>query len=158
MEQTRSPSPRHSHIGISVSHLERSLGFYKEGFGFVEGGHVQIENKHNALFGLDGPIKMQSKFLRLGELVIELIEFTSPPAEISPEMRALNYTDLTHLSFRVADVDEMALRLVTLGGKIHPATRTTDENNGPKGEIVFCTDPDGTRIELMYYPDGVSFA
>jgi glyoxylase I family protein len=149
---------RHSHIGISISDMEHSLAFYKEGFGFVDGVLVQIENKHNALFGLDGPLKMQSRFLRLGELVIELIEFTSPAAQISPEMRALNHTGLTHLSFRVADVDQTASRLAALGGKVHPSTRTTDDGNRPKGEIVFCTDPDGTRIELMYYPDDVKFA
>ena len=152
------PTPRHSHIGISVSDIERSLAFYKQGLGFLEGSRVQVENKYNALFGFDGPIKMQSSFLRLGELVIELIEFTSPATQILPEMRALNHTGLTHLSFRVADVDETGSRLARLGGKVHPSTRTTEEGSGRQGQIVICTDPDGTRIELMYYPDEVKFA
>lgn len=141
-----------------MSDLERSLAFYKEGFGFTEGAHVVVENAHNALFGIEGPIAMQSKFLRLGPAIIELVEFKTPSVVISPEMRELYHTGLTHLSFRVADVEATAAKLADLGGKVHSATLTQESDDGRNGSIIFCTDPDGTRIELMAYQPDLEFA
>lgn len=97
------PVPRMSHVGVSVSDLQRSLTFYTQGFGFVEGVHVTVKNNHHALFGVDGDVSMQSMFLRLGPSIIELVEFSSPATTVMPELRKLYHTGLTHLSFRVAN-------------------------------------------------------
>ena len=51
---------------------------------------------------------------------------------------------LTHLSFVVDDVDAVMARLLDAGGAVVPGT---DANLGIR--VVFLTDPDGTRIELM---------
>ena len=158
MSQILPVLPRISHIGVAVSNMARSLRFYKEGFGFIEGVQVTVENDHNALFGISGPISMQSRFLRLGDVIIELIEFTTPAAVVSSEMRDLYHTGLTHLSFRVLDVEITAAHLAQLGGKIHPSTFTQESGDGREGSIIFCTDPDGTRIELMAYNPDVDFA
>lgn len=151
-------TPRISHIGIAVSDLARSSKFYRDGFGFVDGVQVQVVNEHNALFGIEGSIEMQSRFLRLKDTIIELVEFSIPSAVISPAMRPLFHTGLTHLSFRVEDVQVMASHLERLGGKRQLDTITKDTNGGRSGQIIFCTDPDGTRIELMSYRPDFDFA
>jgi glyoxylase I family protein len=63
--------------------------------------------------------------------------------------RPVNQLGLTHLNFRVDDVDAVAARLRDLGGTVLEHTRTTF---GPEMDFLYCTDPDGTRIELMKLP------
>jgi hypothetical protein len=65
----------------------------------------------------------------------------------------MNQLGLTHLNFRVDDVDRVADGLVALGGTVLAETRTTfDLKGGSVMDFVYCTDPDGTRIELMNLP------
>ena len=69
----------------------------------------------------------------------------------------MNQLGLTHLSVRVQDVDAIAERIRELGGTVFKSFRTKLEEN-PDGSSskfgVYCTDPDGVRIELMRLPDG----
>jgi predicted enzyme related to lactoylglutathione lyase len=53
------------------------------------------------------------------------------------------------LSIRVDDVDAVAEMVERLGGTVVAATRTTF---GTTLDFVYCTDPDGVRIELMNIP------
>ena len=72
------------------------------------------------------------------------------PAPFGPrERRAVNQLGLTHLSFRVRDVAGTAARMVELGGAIVETSRTSIDFGGTALEFVYCTDPDGVRVELM---------
>lgn len=51
---------------------------------------------------------------------------------------------VTHLTFMVRDIDSVATRLVEHGGTI---LEHTDVTIGVR--LLFLTDPDGTRIELI---------
>jgi lactoylglutathione lyase len=55
-----------------------------------------------------------------------------------------NQLGLTHLSFFVDDVDDVAARLTDLGGTVQPRTRAALGY-----DVLFFADPDGTRVELM---------
>ena len=60
----------------------------------------------------------------------------------------MNQLGLTHLSVRVADVDATAARIRELGGAVHEHTRCKfDGPDGSTSDFVYCTDPDGVRIE-----------
>ena len=61
----------------------------------------------------------------------------------------MNRLGLTHLSFRVDDLEAVAAASRTFGGTVVASTRTTLDLGGTVLDFVYCTDPDGVRIELM---------
>ena len=69
----------------------------------------------------------------------------SAPTSAAP----VNQLGLTHLSFRVRDVEAVAAKLVELGGAVVDSSRTEIDFGGTPLFFVYCTDPDGVRVELM---------
>ena len=100
-----------------------------------------------------GDVRLTSKFLHSGDLRIELLAFATPTAFGKPSA-SRNQLGLTHLSFSVDDLDAATERLVRHGGKVIEGTRSTPEG---RIHIIFLADPDGTRIELMKQPKGVTW-
>jgi lactoylglutathione lyase len=94
-------------------------------------------------------VVMTSQFIRRGPTAIELLAFSEPSPFGDRERRAVNQLGLTHLSFRVDDVATTAARIVELGGAVVEPSRTTIDFGGSPLEFVYCTDPDGVRVELM---------
>ena len=62
----------------------------------------------------------------------------------------MNALGLTHLSLRVADLDEVARAVRGAGGHVLAASRV--EIPEARTRALFATDPDGTRIELVEAP------
>ena len=139
--------------------MQRSIAFYRDGLGFEPGTQLTVDPTfgYEGLVGVETPLTMINQFMRLGAMVIELIEFRSPsPVEPDSAPRMMNKIGYTHLSLRYPDVFAKARQLETLGGAIVHSSRTREEMFG--GEIIFVLDPDGNRIELMSYGDEVQFA
>ena len=142
-----------SHLGICVSDLERSLRFYREGLGFEPAMSATVGNEFGGLMELAGEIVLQSRFLRRDGVSIELLRFDSPGHQGNPTRRPMNQLGLTHLSLRVEDVDAVAAVIREFGGTVLEQTRTKLKNpDGSSMDFVYCTDPDGVRIELMRLP------
>jgi catechol 2,3-dioxygenase-like lactoylglutathione lyase family enzyme len=141
-----------SHFGICVSDLERSVRFYCDALGFERAESHAIGNAFAPLMDL-AEVAVTSQFIRKGSATIELLGFDEPTAFGDRGRRALNQLGLTHLSFRVDDLEATAARVVALGGTVVETSRTTIELGPGAGsgslEFVYCTDPDGVRIELM---------
>jgi catechol 2,3-dioxygenase-like lactoylglutathione lyase family enzyme len=137
-----------SHLGICVSDLERSLRFYCDGLGFEKAESHPIGTEFAALMDLPD-VAVTSQFIRRGTTAVELLAFTVPEPVGTSERRPVHQLGLTHLSFRVRDVASVAARLVELGGAIVDSSRTTIDLGGTALEFVYCTDPDGVRVELM---------
>jgi catechol 2,3-dioxygenase-like lactoylglutathione lyase family enzyme len=141
------PAIEPSHLGICVSDVARSTRFYCDGLGFAAAEAYKLDSAQAE--GLDralevpGPVNMVSQFITLDGMKIELLHFESPGVDGRPSSRR-NQRGLTHLSFYVDDVDATAARLEEYGGTILTETRSN-----PGVELVFLTDPDGVRIELM---------
>ena len=133
-----------SHVGVCVSDLERSLRFYCDGLGFEPAASHSVGEEFGALMEVDG-VRLESRFITRDGVSVELLWFESPGHTGNGERRPMNRLGLTHLSFRVEDVDDVAGRLEALGGTVVASSRTT---MSPL-DFVYCTDPDGTRIELM---------
>jgi catechol 2,3-dioxygenase-like lactoylglutathione lyase family enzyme len=141
-----------SHFGICVSDLQRSLRFYCEALGFEQAESHAIGDAFASLMEFDH-VELTSQYIRRESLAIELLAFSSPATVGEAVRRPVNQLGLTHLSFRVDDVDSVAAGIAALGGVVHGQTRTTFElGDGKTMDFVYCTDPDGTRIELMYLP------
>lgn len=141
-----------SHIGICVSDLERSLRFYCDGLGFELVGSHRVGVEFAALMELDA-VAVESRMLTRDGVTIELLAFVHPPPFGSRDRRAMNQFGLTHLSVRVDDVEAVAGTIARLGGEVVRSTRTRFEAGSSPLEFVYCTDPDGVRIELMDLPD-----
>jgi catechol 2,3-dioxygenase-like lactoylglutathione lyase family enzyme len=140
-----------SHFGICVSDLERSLRFYCEGLGFVAAESHTVGDEFGRLMELDA-VALRSQFVRRDAIAIELLQFSSPDTIGEPVRRPMNQLGLTHLSLRVDDVDAVAAAVENLGGTVVTETRTTFDLSGQPLDFVYCTDPDGVRIELMRLP------
>jgi catechol 2,3-dioxygenase-like lactoylglutathione lyase family enzyme len=140
--------PTFSHFGICVSDLARSLRFYTEALGFEAAESHTIGTEFARLMDLPD-VAVTSQFIRKGSTAIELLAFSVPAPFGGRERRAVNQLGLTHLSFRVADVEATAAAIVALGGTRVDSSRTTIDFGGTPLEFVYCTDPDGVRVELM---------
>lgn len=137
-----------SHIGLCVADIERARRFYVDALGFSEGPEVPIDDSMSTFIGLPN-LSGKARFLVHGTMTLELLEFQTPAFIPVDELRPMNLSGLTHLSFRVADVDEAAARIAACGGAIVTESRLSWKVGSiPMGELVFCTDPDGNRIEL----------
>jgi predicted enzyme related to lactoylglutathione lyase len=79
------------------------------------------------------------------ERFIELIGYPNSDVTGSAERRPMNQLGFTHMTLVVDDVGATADRVVEFGGQVHLETMI----DSPYGPIVFCTDPDGVRVELM---------
>lgn len=142
-----------SHVGICVSNLERALRFYCEGLGFELVESYTVGTEFGRLMEVEGNIVLQSRFITRDGVRLELLRFDAPGFQGPAARRPMNQLGLTHLSVRVADVDATATRIRELGGAVLDHTRSKFDNpDGSSSDFVYCTDPDGVRIELMRLP------
>jgi len=137
-----------SHVGICVSDLATSLRFYCEGLGFEEVASHEVGEEFAALMEVDG-VRLRSRMIRREGVTLELLGYEAPGTTGSAERRPMNQLGLTHLSLRVADVGSVAATIESLGGAVVRPSRTTFDFAGTSLDFVYCTDPDGVRIELM---------
>ena len=143
---------RLSHRGICVSDPAASERFYREALGF------EPYQDHGVIEGPDMDKTMELPGVRLRAVmlkrpdgpVIELLHFLAPPASGAREKRSTREYGLVHLSFYVDDIDAWADRVRAAGGTVHEATRAHFAENNTT--MLYCTDPDGVRIELMKAP------
>jgi catechol 2,3-dioxygenase-like lactoylglutathione lyase family enzyme len=137
-----------SHLGICVADLDRSLRFYCEGLGFEEVAAHEVGPEFGGLMELDD-LRLSSRMIHSNGVTVELLGYGSPAVQGEPVRRPMNQLGLTHLSFRVDDLEAVAARIGELGGQVVTSTRTTLDLGGTALDFVYCTDPDGVRIELM---------
>lgn len=144
-----------SHIAVSVAHLRRSTAFYTEVFGFRPGQPYASAGRRVAALMESDPAGFEAVFLRLGDLLLELIEYADPVhrAEVPRPAAELG---VAHLSFVVENLGEVISRAESAGGEIRTLL-AYEFGSGPATEIAFCTDPDGNRLELIQHaaPDEV---
>ena len=62
----------------------------------------------------------------------------------------MHQAGLTHLSFRVQEIDTLVARIEEAGGKYLAETRT--DNPQHMSKVCFVLDPNGVRIELIEAP------
>jgi lactoylglutathione lyase len=139
-----------SHVGLCVSDLDAALRFWCDGLGFERAEGYDLTSE--TVPGLERarevppPVVLRSQMITNGNMKFELLHYRAPGVEGTPSAHR-NQRGLTHVSFWVDDVDEVAARLVACGGTVLADTRTS-----PGVDLVFLADPDGTRVELMARP------
>jgi predicted enzyme related to lactoylglutathione lyase len=96
-----------------------------------------------------------SRMLGRGDLRIELL-WWHDTAELEagwpdPARRPMTSPGFTHLSFRVESIDDLTDATVEAGGTVWPSTLTVlgDPDDPSAVRLMYLTDPDGNRIEVM---------
>jgi predicted enzyme related to lactoylglutathione lyase len=133
------------HIGICVADIERSSRFYTGALGFEAlMGVTEVGAPFDMLIEQAGATLLVQQ-LRCGDATIELLGFAGTEVVGSADRQPMNRRGFTHMTLVVDDIEATAARICEHGGSVHPETRV----DSPFGPILFCTDPDGVRIELM---------
>ena len=142
------------HTGITVSHLERSLAFWRDvlGFELSHTAHQQGELAQE-ITGVEGAeIKLAVLKTPAGHK-IELLEYLAPEDRKRADLRPCDVGSV-HVALLVDDLDLVLDRIATSGWKAagKPQTLTRGPNAGKR--VVYVSDPDGTTIEFMQIPGG----
>ena len=137
-----------SHIGIAVSDLDRSIRFYSEVFGFTELYRLDFgDNEVAATMEQEGAFR--SAMLLRDDVRVELLQWVDVTTSGGGK-KPMTELGFTHLSFRVEHVDDLTDAVVAAGGQVHPQTLSHVGPEGPsRTSLLYYTDPDGTRIEVM---------
>lgn len=133
------------HFGICTADIQRSSMFYINALGFEPLMDVtEIGSPFDALIEQPGATLLVQQ-LRCGQSIIELLGLKDAGVTGTGERGPMNQRGFTHMTLVVDDVNGTARRIAEHGGQVHEETRV----DSPFGELLFCTDPDGVRIELM---------
>ena len=141
---------RLSHVGICVADMERSVAFYRDVLGFRELSRLDIAGRESEqLLGIEGG-ELQAVYLERDGTRIELLYYPVAGHQAIDAPQPMNRVGFTHLSFRVADVDAVvAAARQASGGCLE---ETLVDQSEWEMKVVFITDPDGLRIELLQIP------
>jgi lactoylglutathione lyase len=140
-----------SHVGVCCSDLERSTRFYVDVLGFRELFTMEFGDEVAKTMEIDG-IRFESRMLRRDDVRLELLHWLEPEADGDRTRRRMTMFGMTHLCFRVDDVDDLAEAAERAGGNVHRITLSVLEGMGVDGQpvkLLYLTDPDGVRIECM---------
>jgi catechol 2,3-dioxygenase-like lactoylglutathione lyase family enzyme len=129
---------RLSHVGLTVSNLDRSLAFYRDVAGMNEGAIVEGENRQSG-----APVRMRMIHLASGSFLLQLIEYNPPGKTLELQQ---NNIGCIHISFYVPDVDAKYAEIKARGDvKI-----TTPINQmGSQLRGFYTEDPDGLPVEFV---------
>jgi catechol 2,3-dioxygenase-like lactoylglutathione lyase family enzyme len=137
-------------IGLTVTDLDRTERFYRDGLGFVTVGRRHVEDPAVArLLGVTGAV-IDSLVMRLGSNEVEFMEYR-PPGRPYPEGSRSPDLWFQHFAIVVSDMDKAYARLrhvafmpISSGGP-----QTLPERDGRVRAFKF-RDPDGHPLELLY--------
>lgn len=144
------------HTGFTVSDLERSILFYRDGLGLtLRHRQTQANAYTSRLVGFADACLRVAQFALPGHdsrsgHVLELAEYVNPPGETSQPRN--NRIAAGHLAFEVDSIDELVPRLTNAGATFlsHPQSITDGINRS--GRTVYLRDPDGITLELVEPP------
>lgn len=143
-----------AHAGMTVSDLDTSLRFWRDGLGMREAMSQEKEGGYlEAVVGEPGAhVRMVHLEFPGGGTRIELFQYLRPPGgHMSGRPADVGFA---HVCIACTDVDALLARLVAAGGTPfgEPADIDTGANRG--GRCVYVRDPDGHAAELFSPPAG----
>ena len=134
------------HVAIRVASIERSTRFYQDALGariLTEPFRVGGELAEGMLGGPDG-VSFRMRQIGFGRGVMELFEIAPPgPAGRTRADRL----SILHIGVHVDDLAATVDRVLAAGGAV-----TVPIMSWGTASLCFCTDPDGTVLELADAP------
>src|SRR5262249_11768079 len=136
-----------SHVCLVVQDLEVTGRFYAEVFGF-ELEWEDLRGAPPAFWPMMALPKVRNglRMYKKGPVRLELSQHYDPPATGTTEPVAMNRLGITHIAFRVADIEATIAAVRQWGGQVLDATRVSLKETG---DYIMCLDPNGVRVELM---------
>ncbi len=142
---------RIDHVGITVSNVDRALGFYRDLLGLrVIADSTVTESEVAELLGLDS-VQLRIADLDSGDgRIVELIEYLQPKGR---RIAYESYDPATaHVAFTVDDLAAVHARLTNAGATVVSRRPITISEPGGAFDGAICLyvrDPDGAILELV---------
>ena len=146
-----------THIGITVSDIERSTTFYRDVLELEFIGSVTMKgDETDRLFQIKNCIAKIAYLNGSKDSLappIELIQFVSEDCEI--DTPTLRKTSISEICFRVDNIDKVYSDLKSKGVEFLSEPQLFDfrKDGFSKSKAVYFKDPDGVILELMEYLD-----
>jgi catechol 2,3-dioxygenase-like lactoylglutathione lyase family enzyme len=144
-------------VGMTVSDMDRSLGFYTNVLPFEKVSDVEVWGpEYEHLQGIFG-VRMRVVRLKLGDEFIELTEYLTPKGRPVPIDSRSNDKWFQHIAIVVNDMDKAYKHLRKY--KVQHASTgpqtLPDWNKAAAGiKAFYFKDPDGHNLEIIYFPPG----
>ena len=136
----------YSHLAVSVADLDRGRDFYTRALWFEAGtGYEAAGRRVAALMEADAR-RFRGVFLRRGPVLVELLAY-DPPLVPAMTPRRADEIGYAHISVVVEDLEATIAAVVAAGGELR--TRLEIGFADGASTVVFVTDPDGNRVELI---------
>lgn len=137
-----------SHVGISVSDLDRAIAFYRDAFEMQTVAQISFdENTENGryerILGLKGA-RGRAVLLRVGSMQVELFEFSHPMPKRADPSRPVSDHGISHFCIEVSDIEAHCKRLQDAGATFHCSPLVFFE----RSKATYVRDPEGNVIEL----------
>ncbi|QHG14798.1 VOC family protein [Nostoc sp. ATCC 53789] len=142
-------------IGLTVTNCDRSLEFYTQALAFELVSDITVEGQdYSDLEGVTGA-KIRIITLRLGDELIELMEYLNIQGKPIPSYSQSNDLWFQHLAIVVSDMDRAYAHLRSFSIEpISVAPQTIPPGNQASGGVraFKFKDPDGHDLELIWFP------
>jgi catechol 2,3-dioxygenase-like lactoylglutathione lyase family enzyme len=138
------------HVGITVRDLDASLRFYHDvlGLGFVTEPSPWFDGPElGPAVGVPGGA-LRQVCLKLGDTILELLEYRSPPSETAGPLLS-NNLGASHVAFLVDDIHATKADLEAKGISFYSDVNVVDEGVLAGWRWVYFEDPDGYPLELV---------
>ena len=139
-------------IVITVSDLDRTEAFYRDGLGFKTVAKAVADPAIGRLLGVSGPVDTLT--MALGREQVEFIRFKEPGRTYPEDSRSPDLW-FQHFAIVVSDMNAAYARLRTVEFKpiSDGGPQTLPKEDGGVKAFKF-RDPDGHPLELLYFPAG----
>ena len=134
------------HTGLVVTNISASILFYEK-LGLEVWKHEnEVGDFISSLVGLNNA-EIETAKLRLPDgSLLELLEYKSHPTKPIELVYASNKHGCSHVAFTVEDVDEVALKVIEMGGSI---VNSPVVSASGLVKVMYCHDLDGILIEMV---------
>jgi catechol 2,3-dioxygenase-like lactoylglutathione lyase family enzyme len=145
-------------IGFTVGDMDRSVAFYSDVLGFEKVADFRVNGPpYDQLEGVFGA-NMRIVHLKLGEQIIELTQYVSPPdGRPIPVPSRSNDLWFEHMAIVVSDMAKAYQVLQRHQVRqISPDPQTIPPSNVPAAgiKVLKFRDPDHHDLELLWFPPG----
>jgi catechol 2,3-dioxygenase-like lactoylglutathione lyase family enzyme len=138
------------HTGITVSDLDRSIGFYHDVLGLPFAAEPSPLVDDAALGGKVGVpgAKLRLVTFAVGDGLLELLEYVEPSSPVDAPLPQ-NALGAQHVAIRVDDIAETVARLAERGVEFLSDITAVDDGVLAGWRWVYFRDPDGILLELV---------
>src|SRR2546428_4620868 len=144
-------------IGITVSEMDRAVDFYSKVLTFEKVSDTEVTGEnYEHLEGVFG-LRIRVVRMRLGDEVVELIEYLAPKGRPIPVDSRSNDVWFQHIAIIVSDMDRAyaVLRQSKVEHASSGPQRLPDWNKNAGGiKAFYFKDPDEHPVEILQFPEG----